>query len=98
MAQLSWSPRAVQDLEDICEFIARTSDPYARVFAARVTALAESVPDQPLLGSVVPEYGQEDLRERLFQNYRVIYRVRGTDVEIVSVIHGARRLPVHPPG
>jgi plasmid stabilization system protein ParE len=44
MARLIWSPRAVADLEDICDDIARSSDRYARVFAEQVVALIESIP------------------------------------------------------
>ncbi len=97
MARLIWSPEAIRDLDNICEYIARNSEHYARAFAEHVTALAESIPDQPLLGAVVPEYDREDLRERLYQNYRIVYRLRGEDVEIVTITHGARRLPLHPP-
>jgi toxin ParE1/3/4 len=97
MARLIWSPRAVRDLDDVCDYIARTSDRYARAFAEQVTTLVESIPQQPCLGAVVPEYDRDDLRERLVQNYRVIYRLRGEDVEIVSICHGARLLPRTPP-
>jgi plasmid stabilization system protein ParE len=38
---------------------------------------------------VVPELGDPILREILWRNYRVVYRVRGEGVEIVSVFHGA---------
>src|SRR5205823_2711520 len=85
--------RAVQDLDDICEYIARSSQEYARMFAQQVMALAESIPAQPRLGGVVPEYDQEDVRERLLHSYRIIYRLRGDDVEVVSIVHGARRRP-----
>lgn len=96
MAQLRWSPRAAQDLEDICEYIAQDSETYARLFAQRIMALIETIPDSPLLGAVVPEYRREDLRERIFQNYRIVYRTRGHSVEVVSIVHGARLLPPPP--
>ncbi len=91
-------PSAVKDVDDICEYIARNSQVYARVFAQEVVGLAESIAEQPHLGAAVPEYDQEDIRERLLHNYRVIYRLRGEDVEVVAVVHGARRLPRTPPG
>jgi toxin ParE1/3/4 len=97
MAQLVWSPDAIQDLNSICAYIARNSERYAGAFVEHVTRIVESIPDQPLLGSVVPEYERPDLRERLYQNYRIVYRLRGDLVEIVTITHGARRLPVHPP-
>ena len=93
MAKLIWSPAALHDLEEICEYIARDSEHYARLFAERVVALVETIPDHPRLGARVPEYDREDIRERLFQNYRVIYRLRGDIVEMVRITHGARLLP-----
>jgi plasmid stabilization system protein ParE len=95
MARLIWSPRAIRDLHDICEYLERSSDRYARVFAQRVVALIESIPEQPRLGGIVPEYDREDVRERLFHNYRIVYRLRGDDIEVVSISHGARLLPAH---
>lgn len=98
MAQLIWSPRAIRDLDEASEYIARTSENYARLFARGVVALAESIPAQPCLGAVVPEYEQDDLRERQYHSHRIIYRVRDEDIELVTIIHGARRLPRTPPG
>jgi len=50
-----------------------------------------------LLGAIVPEYQREELRERLFQSYRIVYRVRTDSVEIVTISHAARWLPEPPP-
>ena|SRR5437764_107914 len=98
MARVSWSPDAVRDVEGICEYIERSSPEYARVIARELVALGEAIAQQPRLGAVVPEYEREDIRERLLHNYRVIYRLRGGGVEVVTVVHGARRLPRTPPG
>ena len=72
---------------------------YAYLFAERIVAKIETIVQYPWLGAVVPEYGREELRERLFQNYRIVYRVRGNgDVaEITAIVHGARLLPSLPP-
>ena len=93
MAKLIWSPRALADLDAACEYIARDSAQYAYLFAERVVAVIETIPQQPWLGAVVPEYRQEELRERLFQNYRIVYRVHDDRVEIVAIVHAARLLP-----
>lgn len=93
MVKLIWSPRAASDLEDICNFIASDSLHNAKAFAQRVVALIESIPDFPKAGRIVPEYQLEDIRERLYQDYRVVYRIKKDAVEIVTIIHGARLLP-----
>lgn len=93
MAFLIWSPRSIRDLEDICEYIGRDSEHYARTFAEQVVDLVERIPDQPRAGSMVPEYERDDLRERFLYNYRIIYRLRGENIELVTICHGARLLP-----
>jgi len=40
----------------------------------------------------VPEAQGESLRELIVAPYRVIYRVQGNAVQIVTVIHGGRDL------
>jgi len=98
MAQLIWALRAVEDLEEICNFIARDSEQFAGVFAQQVVALTGTISKWPRLGSVVPEYESEKIRERLCHNYRIVYRLGRDTVEIVTICHGARRLPADPPG
>jgi toxin ParE1/3/4 len=93
VAQLVWSPSALTSLVDICEYISRDSDHYARLFAQRIFAAAETLALFPESGRVVPEYHRRDLRELLFQNYRIVYRIKGSEVQIAAVVHGARLLP-----
>jgi len=92
VAQLIWSPRAAADLEETCQYISRDSEHYARLFAARVVALVEAIAERPMAGRIVPEYQQDNLRERIFQSYRIVYRIRPQVVEIVAIVHGARLL------
>ena len=96
MAQVAWSPSSLRDLDAIAEFIARDSSHYAGLFVQNIVARVERLVDFPLSGRIVPEYGLEDLREFLFENYRIVYRVRGDLVEVSAVIHGARNLPESP--
>ena len=43
-------------------------------------------------GRVVPEYGDEAICERIYQNYRIVYRLKSDTIEIVAITHGARPL------
>jgi len=95
MAKLRWSRQAADDLEEACQYIARDSEQYARLFAQRVMAILKSMARESLPGSAVPEYGREDIRERLLHSYRLIVRVRKRQrvLEVVRIFHGARLLP-----
>ena len=44
------------------------------------------------LGRMVPEWGHENVRERIVYSYRLIYRLDERQVVILAVIHGARLL------
>jgi len=92
MVRIIWSPDAAADLEAICEYISKDSEYYARVFAQGVINAVERLPIFPESGRIVPEYNQKDLRELIFQNYRIVYRIKSDAVEIVTITHGARLL------
>jgi plasmid stabilization system protein ParE len=57
--------------------------------------ILKSMSRERLPGSIVPEYGVEEIRERLLHSYRIIVRVRAKSgiLEVVRIIHGARLLP-----
>jgi toxin ParE1/3/4 len=93
VAELVWAPSALADLAAICEYIGRDSEFYARLFAQRVLAAVQTLALFPEAGRIVPEYHRDDLRELVFQNYRIVYRYTGTQVQIAAVVHCARLLP-----
>ena len=90
--RLVWSPEAIEDIEAIAAYIERDSPHYARVVASRLVETAESIPDFPKIGRIVPEAGDPDLRERFVYSYRLIYRLDQQRVLILAVIHGSRLL------
>lgn len=89
---IRWSPRAASNLEDICNYIARDSPHYAALFAQRVFDIVTRIPDFPQAGRIVPEYGNESLREKIYRNYRIVYRTSKNLIEIVAVCQAARPL------
>lgn len=95
MAKLRWSLQAADDLAEACEYIARDSEQYARLFAKQVMRTLKQMAKERLPGSMVPEYGQEQIRERLFHSYRIIVRAKSESgiVEVIRIFHSARLLP-----
>lgn len=89
---LAWSPEAIEDIESIVSFIERDSLWYAKVVASKIVETAETIPDYPQIGRVVPEIGDEAIRERFVFSYRVIYRIEDGRVLVVAIIHGSRLL------
>ena len=85
---LVWSPEAVEDIDAIAAYIERDSPWYARAVASKIVETAESIPEYPELGRMVPEIDDPAIRERMVHRYRVIYRLDEARVLIVAVIHG----------
>ena len=70
-----WADPAVEDLESIHAYILRDSEHYARHFVGRLIEAAESLETFPRRGRQVPEArGLTDVRDLIFQGYRIIYR------------------------
>jgi toxin ParE1/3/4 len=85
-----WSPEAIEDLESITAYIGRDSEFYARAVATKIVEMARGIGSLPRIGRVVPELGDEKIRERFIYSYRVVYRVEEERILIVAVIHGKR--------
>lgn len=89
-----WTEPARRDLLETAEYIASDSPTYAVAFVARIRRAARSLTELPRRGRIVPELGDEMVRELLPGNHRMIYELHpDTDtVSILGVIHGARDL------
>ena len=92
MADVRWTPQAAEDLESISEFIARDSTHYARLFVLDVLEAVERLAPFPQSGRIVPEVNDPTIREILLGSYRIVYRVKGERVDVLTVYHGARLL------
>ena len=90
--KIRWSPRAASNFEDICKYIAKDSEFYASLFAKKVNALVKDIPQFPKAGRIVPGYGDENIREKIYENYRIVYRLKEDFIEIVAICHGAKPL------
>ena len=89
--RLIWSPRSLADLDEIAAYIGTDAPLYARKVVSRFEVRARGLPDMPGQGRRVPEYeGPEEIREVFVHRWRMIYRVRGEAVAIVTLVHGAR--------
>jgi len=89
-----WSRQAQDDLAAIRGFIARDSERYAQLTIDRIVAATDRLLSFPRSGRVVPEIGDEDLRELLVGFYRVVYRLQSDSIGIATVVHMSREFPL----
>jgi toxin ParE1/3/4 len=93
--KLIWTDPSIEDLRSIRDYIARDSDYYAADFVEQVILSVERLLRFPRLGRVVPEAQDENIRELVYQNHRIIYRIAGERIEILAIVHGKRDLTKH---
>jgi addiction module RelE/StbE family toxin len=93
MKKIVWTEPAVDDLDAIHSYISRDSDVFANATILRILESVDRLEYYPLSGRIVPELGDEKMREILVGNYRIIYEVGSSAVTIQTVLHGARSFP-----
>ncbi len=87
-----WAENAIQDLLGIKNFIAQDSIDRAEDWISELFAAGKNLSLLSSRGRIVPEFNQENLRELLIENYRLVYRIKSTTVEIITVFEGHRQL------
>jgi toxin ParE1/3/4 len=96
--RLRWTEKASADVLSIHAYIDERSETYADAVYERIVGRPQQLINHPFSGSVVPEYSREDVREVFVHSFRLVYLVVGDEVRILTVIHGARTLPLDLPG
>lgn len=91
--KIVWSEKAEKQLDQIFNYIANDSPLYAHRTVNKIIAKVELIKINPQIGRKVPEFDRKDMREIFCYSYRIIYRLKKNEINIISIIHGARLLP-----
>jgi len=90
---VTWSQEAGENLVEIEEFIGRDSEERAVRFVDGLIDHTEAIlAENPRSGRAVPEIGNPDIRELVYRGYRIVYRLNGDRIEILTVFEGHRLL------
>ncbi len=87
-----WSDPAKADLRSIHDFIAHDSRHYAKKVTQDIAAKTDILNKLPRMGRVVPELGNENIRELSLYSYRIIYEIKSQSTSVLAVIHKRRDL------
>jgi plasmid stabilization system protein ParE len=99
---LQWFKTAVRDLIAIRRYIAEDKPVAAKTWIVRLKSRARNAGHSPWSGRIVPELSNENIREFVGGNYRIVYQVHADHVPIVTVFEAHRLFPTEtvdcPPG
>lgn len=93
MAKVVWTDSALIDLDNIGSYIARDSERYAQLTVKRLFTSVDILEENPNAGRTVQEFENENIRELIRFNYRIVYYlVNEYRIDILTV-HRSERLP-----
>lgn len=92
--KILWSPLAIDRVAEIAEYIAMDNPDSAENWVDTVFKKVEDLKIFPESGRIVPETVNINIRELIYGNYRIIYRVEEKRLAVLTVRHGKQVLPV----
>ena len=93
MVSVRWTNIALENLNDIGNYIRKDSMKYARIVVRNLFTSTNLLKRHPRLGRMVPEFNNPNIRELIRGSYRVVYRiVDEKHIDVVTVHHSARLL------
>jgi toxin ParE1/3/4 len=92
MARLRLAPAAARDLQKITDdIVAAAGTPVALSFVGRMRRSLEGLVSFPGMGRLRPGFGP-GVRSWVLYPYVAFYRQVGSDIEVIRILHGRRRL------
>jgi toxin ParE1/3/4 len=90
MANVTWSPQALKDIENIADYYAKEFPRYGETLTEDMFKKTRLLEQFPKLGRVVPELQIENIRELIHRAYRMMYWLEDDFVEILTVFHSSK--------
>jgi toxin ParE1/3/4 len=89
--RVRWTTDAAEDLERICDYVARERPEAARRIALDVLRAIEGLRTFPNRGRPGRVQGTRELV--LTRPFLAVYEVRDEEVQVLRILHGARQWP-----
>jgi len=92
--RILWTPLALDRAAEIAKYIARDKPSSAKQWLSALFDKVERLPASPEMGRMVPEISDKRIRELIYGNYRIIYRLDKKEISILTIRHGRQILPI----
>ncbi len=85
--KIFWSTLALERVLEIAENKSEKDKKKGELWVDTIFAAVKRIEQFPKSGRKVPELNREDLREVLFESYRIIYKLNKEQIEVLTVRH-----------
>lgn len=92
MVQVNWTDSALQDLNDIGDYIAKDSLKYAEITVLRLFESVDILENNPLSGVMTTEFENESIRQIIRGDYRIVYHILNELHIDILTVHNCARL------
>ena len=89
------SETARGNMRAIRAYYVDTSPAYAKRIIESICRRFEQIARFPQSGAVVEEYSVPQIRQVIESRYRIIYRIKSSEVEILAIRHASQSWPRH---
>ena len=91
MAEVIWTVKAVEQIEEIASFIGKDSPFQARRVVQLIVKETRKLKEHSRVGKMVPEVQEDKYRELRVFSYRILYRILDENrIAVIGVVHGRR--------
>jgi toxin ParE1/3/4 len=90
MARIIWTEPALQDLDEIADYISLDKPAAASKFVQRVFARIEQLASHPKSGAVPAELKGTQYRQLVIPPVRIFYRTQDEVIYIIYIMRGER--------
>lgn len=91
--KVHWTDRAKARLRLIHDYISEESPQTALLVVDRITTRSMQLNELPNSGRKVPEFQRNEIREILERPYRIIYKIKSDQIDVLTVMHYRQILP-----
>ena len=92
MVQIIWTDSALQDLNDIGDYISKDSTHYAEITVVRLFESVDILESYPFIGVKSPDFGNESIRQIVKGDYRIVYQIINELRIDILTVHNCARL------
>ncbi len=91
MIDIHWSNKVFDDILLIKEHLRLSSEVLAERFVDKVFEKVEILKTFPKLGKIVAEFNRKDIRELIYKQYRIVYRIKTFDkITILTIQYSSK--------
>ena len=92
--KLIWAPLAIEKVIQIAQYIALDNPSASIKWVENIFKRTEQIKFFHESGRIVPEVGRKNIREIIYGNYRIIYKIQKKETSILTIQHTKQILPI----